>query len=135
MNQKIHKHLMLTATALAAVLSSPALAEQANGDSVGGDIIVTAQRYEQRLQDVPISISVYNQEQITNRNINTPADLATYTPSLTVNSRYGPEKSAFVIRGFTQEASTSPTVGVYFADVVAPRAQRSTTSGNGSIAG
>ncbi|MBW8752999.1 MAG: TonB-dependent receptor [Sphingomonadales bacterium] len=135
MNQNIRRQSMLAATALAAVLASPALAQQAPANNASGDIIVTARRYEERLQDVPISVTVYNQEQLANRNIVTPADLATYTPSLTVNGRYGPEKSSFVIRGFVQEPSTSPSVGVYFADVVAPRAQRSTTSGNGAVAG
>ena len=58
------------------------------------------------------------------------ADLATYTPSLSVNQRYGAEKSAFAIRGFNQDQTTAPTVGVYFADVVGVRSQGGTTSGN-----
>ena len=127
------KAAAMAATALGLALAAPALAQQGPAAGSGGDIIVTARRYEERLQDVPISVTVYNQEQLANRNIVTPADLATYTPSLTVNGRYGPEKSSFVIRGFVQEPSTSPSVGVYFADVVAPRAQRSTTSGNGAV--
>ncbi len=136
MNQNIRTSAVLATSALALACSSAAYAQQdAPENSATNDIIVTAQRIEQRLQDVPISITVFNQQQIDNRNIVSPSDLGTYTPSLTVNSRYGPDKASFVIRGFTQEASTSPSVGVYFADVVAPRAQRSTTSGNGVIAG
>jgi iron complex outermembrane receptor protein len=109
--------------------ANPALA-QATNDSGTGDIIVTAQRVEQRLQDVPISITVMNQDQLTKRNVAVAADLATYTPSLSVNQRYGPEKSNFNIRGFNQDATTAPTVGVYFAEVVGVRAQGGTTSGN-----
>jgi iron complex outermembrane receptor protein len=109
----------------------PARAEAAEP----GDIVVTARRSEERLQDVPISITVFNQEQLAQRNIVSPADLATYTPSLTINQRFGSEKSSFVIRGFTQEGGTSPSVGVYFADVVAPRAQGGTTGGNGALPG
>lgn len=115
--------------------SVPAIAQAPTDAISAGDIIVTARRSEERLQDVPISITVYSQEQISNRNVVTPADLATYTPSLTVNQRYGPEKSSFVIRGFTQESNTSPSVGTYFADVIAPRAQAGTNSGNGAGAG
>lgn len=129
------RHIILASTALIALTHTSAFAQAQSGEGDGSDIIVTARRYEERLQEVPISITVFNQQQIDNRNIVSPADLGTYTPSLTVNSRYGPDKASFVIRGFTQEASTSPSVGVYFADVVAPRAQRSTTSGNGVIAG
>lgn len=95
-----------------------------------GDIIVTARRTEERLQDVPISITVYNQAQLDDRNISTTADLAIYTPSLTVNQRYGAEKANFAIRGFNQDQYTSPTVGIYFADVVGVRAQGGTASAN-----
>ena len=132
MSISLKKFSLLAATSLGAAVTPPALAQDA---SATGDIVVTARRVEERLQDVPISITVYNQEQLANRNIVNPADLATYTPSLTVNQRYGPEKSSFVIRGFTQETNTSPSVGTYFADVVAPRAQAGTASGNGAGAG
>ena len=109
----------------------PAQSEQAAAtEETGNEIIVTARRKQELLQDVPISITVYNQEQLTQRNIAVATDLATYTPSLSVNQRYGPEKSSFSIRGFVQDQSTAPTVGVYFAEVVGVRAQGGTTSGN-----
>jgi iron complex outermembrane receptor protein len=111
------------------VAGVPALAQD------GGDIIVTARRAEERLQDVPISITVYNQEQLQKRNIAVASDLAVYTPSLAVNTRYGPEKASFAIRGFNQDAAAAPTVGVYFADVVGVRAQGGTASGNSVGAG
>ncbi len=98
-------------------------------------IIVTARRMEERLQDVPISITVFDQEAITKRNIVNPTDLAAYTPSLSTYQRYGPEKGYFLLRGFTQEIATAPSVGVYFAEVVAPRGGGGTTSGNGAAAG
>ncbi|WP_156840183.1 TonB-dependent receptor [Novosphingobium aquimarinum] len=94
------------------------------------DIIVTARRTEERLQDVPIAITVYNQKQLQQRNIAVASDLATYAPALTVDQRFGPEKAAFAIRGFVQEGPTAPTVGVYFADAVGVRAAGGTTSGN-----
>jgi iron complex outermembrane receptor protein len=134
MTAKTSRALVLAATGMVMVLTTPAYAQQA-GDASGGDIVVTARRIEERLQDVPISITVYNQQQISNRNIVNSADLATYTPSLTVNSRYGPDKAAFAIRGFSQDLNTVPTVAVYFADVVAPRLQSNIQSGNGAGVG
>ena len=86
-----------------------------------GSIIVTARRGEERLQDVPISISVFSQQQLDSRNIVNASDLATYTPSLQVNNNFGPANSAFSIRGFVQDIGTQPSVGVFFADVVSPR--------------
>ncbi|MDE8652238.1 TonB-dependent receptor [Novosphingobium album (ex Liu et al. 2023)] len=101
----------------------------------GGDIVVTARRTEERLQDVPISITVYSDKQISNKNIVSGADLATFTPSLSANSRYGSETATFAIRGFVQENFTSPSVATYFADVVGPRAQGGTSGGNGAGVG
>jgi iron complex outermembrane recepter protein len=85
------------------------------------EIVVTARRVEERLQDVPISITVFNQQQLENRNVVNASDLAAYTPSLSADTRFGSELSSFAIRGFTQEVRTAPSVAVYFADVVAPR--------------
>jgi iron complex outermembrane receptor protein len=76
---------------------TPALAQNASDT----DIIVTARRSEERLQDVPISITVLSQDTITKRNIVSTADLGAYVPSLSSNQQFGPEKSSFVIRGFT----------------------------------
>jgi len=120
---------LLVGAAFAATIPAAANAQSANVDG-SSDIIVTARRSEERLQDVPISITVYSQAQIADRNIATATDLASYTPSLSVNQRYGAEKASYAIRGFNQDAYTAPTVGIYFADVVGVRAQGGTASGN-----
>jgi len=92
-----------------------------------GAIIVTARRVEERLQDVPISISAFTQQQLQDRNISSVSDLATQTPSLQADNRFGGNNATFAIRGFRQDLRTSASVGVYFADVVAQR------GGNGGI--
>jgi iron complex outermembrane receptor protein len=125
--------LLMSVAGSGLAVAAPALAQESGASS--GDIIVTARRTEERLQDVPISITVYNQDQLEKRNVAVASDLATYTPSLSVNTRYGPEKATFAIRGFNQDAAAAPTVGVYFADVVGVRAQGGTASGNSVGAG
>lgn len=122
------KFALVATTALCS--ASPALAQSASDDTT--DIIVTARRSEERLQDVPISITVLSQNEITNRNISSAQELSTFVPSLSTNSNFGSEKSSFVIRGFVQEGKTAPSVAVYFADVVAARSNGGTTSGNGA---
>jgi iron complex outermembrane receptor protein len=129
------KGVALAATAVGLVLTTPAFAQDASVAGDAGDIVVTARRVEERLQDVPISITVFNQEQLAQRNIVNSTDLATYTPSLAVNQRYGADKASFSIRGFTQDPNTATTVAVYFADVVAPRLQSSIGGGNGAGVG
>lgn len=118
--------------AVSSILSSGVTGVQAQDSSAVAleEVVVTARRVEESIQDVPISMTVYTQKQISDLNVTVATDLATYTPSLSVNERYGPEKASFSIRGFNQDQSTAPTVGVYFADVVGVRAQGGTTSGN-----
>ncbi|NGY03950.1 TonB-dependent receptor [Solimonas terrae] len=114
--------------------SAPAPVPKAAEDKQPGiaEVIVTAQRREQSAQDVPVSVTVLDQQQLANANITNSADLATYTPSLQTNQRFGPDSASFAIRGFTQDLRTTASVGVYFADVVAPRGQSSQTSGDGA---
>jgi iron complex outermembrane receptor protein len=85
------------------------------------NIIVTARRIEERLQDVPISVSVVNQDRLTKANVDSAEDLIRVVPGLNVQSRYSSEQSSFSIRGFSQELRTSASVGTYFGEVVAPR--------------
>jgi iron complex outermembrane receptor protein len=105
---------------------------QAVAEDGAGDIIVTARRVEERLQDVPISITAFSQQQLADRNIVSAGDIAIYTPSLSTNSRFGAEKTSFAIRGFNQDTGAAPSVGVYFADAPAPRVVSSTAAGNGA---
>ena len=125
--------MLQAVSALAQGVSAPAGAAAANAGPASsgagaadtanvGEIIVTARRVQERLQDVPISITTFNQQQLTSRNITTAADLSTYTPSLETDNFFGSTKTQFSIRGFVQDLGTQPSVGVYFADVVAPRA-------------
>ena len=129
MNNVVCRALLGLISAVGVVESAHALGESSNSSaSVGGgddsgltEIIVTARRFEERLQDVPISITVFNQEQLASRNVINSQDLALYTPSLSANNNFGSQNASFAIRGFVQDIGTQPSVGVYFADVVAPR--------------
>jgi iron complex outermembrane recepter protein len=96
------------------------------------EIVVTAQRREESLQEVPISITVFSGKQIEKSNITNPVDLAAYTPSMSTNQRFGADNATFSIRGFTQELRTTASVATYMAEVVAPRGQSSQTSGDGA---
>jgi iron complex outermembrane receptor protein len=121
--------LFLLATTTFTV-AAPAMAQDQ------GDIVVTARRTEERLQDVPISITVFNQQQLSERNVVNAGDLATYTPSLSANSNFGTENTTFAIRGFAQDIGTLPSVGTYFAEVVTPRgASNGIAAGDGALPG
>jgi iron complex outermembrane receptor protein len=135
MKVSLHRGTLLAGTALGIGLAAPvqaapdpaaestAAATEATQTAAQDEesVIVNARRRAELLQDVPISISVFNQERLTDLNVVNAQDLATYTPSLATTTTYGPNNSTFAIRGFVQETGTGPSVGVYFADVVAPR--------------
>src|SRR6185312_10824671 len=89
------KYVLLASAA--SILAPISAARAADDQNTIGEVIVTARRVQERLQDVPISITVYNQDQLDKRNIFSAADLGTYTPSLSTNQRYGPDKATFAI--------------------------------------
>ena len=67
------KSAYLTGAALIQAISLPAYAQGTGSESPAASdadvIIVTARRQEERLQDVPISITVLDQEAVAKRNI------------------------------------------------------------------
>jgi iron complex outermembrane receptor protein len=126
-----HLRLVLLATASTQLmLTEQAFAQSAEpSSSVDSAIIVTARRVEERLQDVPISITVVTQEKLTRANITSAEDLTRVVPGLNVQSRFSAEQTSFSIRGFSQDLRTSAAVGTYFAEVVAPRGGGATLPG------
>lgn len=126
-----HTALMLS-TAVCGV-GSTLLAPAAHAAIASPDeVVVTARRTEEVIQEIPISMTVFNQEMLDERNVTNAADLVKYTPSLNVNQRFGSDQASFAIRGFTQEFRTTASVAVYFADVVAPRGGATITAGDGA---
>jgi iron complex outermembrane recepter protein len=136
MKSGIRTAALFISTALCAGLAAPAFAQTkpaaAVTDEDGNNIIVTARRTEEKLQDVPISITVLSEKALANNNITSAKDIATYTPGLTTNNRFGSDNTTWTIRGFAQEQRTTATVGTYFADVVAPRGSGATQGGDGA---
>lgn len=104
--------------------SQTASAEQANDPVDVGDIIVTAQRREERLQDVPLAVSVVTGSALANQQINDTNNLAKAVPSLTFQSGNNPIANSFRIRGvgtalFSQ--GVEPSVAVVVDGVVQAR--------------
>lgn len=80
-------HLSVSTLCLAAgtlLISSEAHAQVSDGESglAMGEIVVTAQRRSERLQDVPISISALTADQLAKTRVTTTQDLQFLAPSL-----------------------------------------------------
>lgn len=72
-----------------------------------GEIIVTAQKREQKLTDVPITITAYSGRTLDERGIQDLHDLSAYTPGFYLQNQ-SPNDPGIVMRGVTTD-STDPT--------------------------
>jgi iron complex outermembrane recepter protein len=124
---------LLSATALVMFFANPALAQttpaaeapQADDASTESEeIIVTASKREQTLQDTPISVAVASKQQIEQSQIRDLIDLQTLVPSLKVGQLQSSANTNFVIRGFgngANNAGIEPSVGVFIDGVYRSR--------------
>lgn len=83
-----------------------------------GDIVVTAQHREQRLQDVGIAISAVSGQQLKDMHVSMATDLVKVVPSLKMNA-YGSSQVVFNIRGVSQNDygdQQEPPIAVYQDD-------------------
>lgn len=114
----------------AATSSSPSDAPvQEQKDPLAGDdqeILVTARRTTERLQDVPIAVTSLSGTQLQQRGVTTLTDLNAVTPNMTVKAgNTDPGAAVFVMRGQTQSnvsMTIDTAVGVYQDNVANPRA-------------
>lgn len=84
------------------------------------DIVVTAQKREQNLQDVPVAVTAITADTLINRNVSTISDLPRLAPSLTVTTGALPTNNSINLRGIgTVAFSTAiePSVAVIVDDV------------------
>ena len=113
---KVVQNVMLTSASLLALSSTawgqtPAAAD--SQPSVGGleEIIVTARRREERLQDVPSTVNVVTGESIEKLNLRDFQDIQTVVPGLTLGGTSAATATASV-RGITFNQVTSGNNGV-----------------------
>ena len=103
------RHFQFVGTSLLALLASnaafaqsaaPQSATSNSAEASSDDIIVTATKREQTLQDVPISVSVTSQATIEKAQIRDLIDLQSIVPSLKISQFQSAGQVNFYIRGF-----------------------------------
>lgn len=100
--------------------------ELGSGASAGGasaaapagpsDIIVTAQKRAERLQDTPVPVTALDPRSLAERNLTRLQDYASEVPGLGLNPQ-GNGKTNIVIRGISTGVFSNPTVAVTIDDV------------------
>ena len=107
--------LRISASALSLV-SASAFAQEAAEETVDtNEIIVTAQKRAENLQDVPIAVSAFSQDSLEERGLNGGADLQIAIPNVTFGAT-GFGRYNFQIRGIgaqIQGASADTGVGIH----------------------
>ena len=97
--------------------------EQARGPGVG-EIVVTATRRDESLQEVPLTIQAFTGDTLSKLNVTTFNDLLKYTPNVTFSNN-GPGQGAIFMRGLSagfagQQGSATiggfPNVALYLDD-------------------
>ena len=121
--QSATRRSLLTCTALAtvALLPGQALAQDATENIGLEEIIVTAQKREQSVQDVPIAVTAVSEESLKANRIFTVNDLSSIAPGVTVRpSAGGVSVPSFTIRGqnsFGVVAGSDKQVSIYLDGV------------------
>ena len=93
------------------------------------DIVVTAQRREQRLQEAPVAVTALSAGALTQLNVGDTRDLMAVVPSLQVSTQSGGDSggsATFFLRGMGQQRSgngSEPAVGIYVDDFYYPSLQ------------
>jgi iron complex outermembrane receptor protein len=113
----------LIGVAVAGILASNLATTVARADDVQlTEIVVTAQRRSENIQDVPAAITVFTPQQLAEFRIEQTGDLAAYTPGLYVStSQFG--DPVFSLRGVgmnNANTNQNPSVTEYINEVALP---------------
>lgn len=119
-----HHFAILTAASLFALASAPVhAAESAPADTVADadndEIIVTAQRREQNVQNVPIAIQAFSGAALAKIGISSTEELARRIPGATIFDTRGAGQPAWVIRGVGLadfNSNNTPTAAIHYDD-------------------
>jgi iron complex outermembrane receptor protein len=80
------------------------------------EVIVTATKRAQGLQDIPVTVNAFSAETIQEAGINDASDLAIMTPALTINVNTSPFNARMTIRGVgtaQTDPALEPSVGLF----------------------
>jgi outer membrane receptor protein involved in Fe transport len=104
---KTHRPLVILS-----LLATTQTVAQTADDATLAEVVVTAQRREERLQDVPAAISALSGESLSRQHLLGNADLAAQVPSLSFTVQ-GPGESTLAIRGLGTAYGLAPAVSYY----------------------
>ncbi len=131
--------LLLCSAAVAALLAAPAAAQSTGSTDTSptateqpasaqpeaalpGDIIVTAQRRAERVQDIPLSVTAVSGEALTNAQVTTAERLEQLVPGIRMG-RSGSDLRPAIRGTYTENVGVNgdPRIGIYIDDIYQSR--------------
>lgn len=120
---KVYKQAVV-ATLMASsamAIAMPAMAQDAADAADSDEIVVTAQKREQNLQDVPVAITAIGNEKLDQLQVNEFQDVVKFLPSVTIQQG-GPGFAQVYFRGVSSgenanHSASLPTVGTYLDEM------------------
>ncbi|MEO9599463.1 TonB-dependent receptor [Parasphingorhabdus sp.] len=124
------KSLLASAALASLTVSFPVFAQSANEDEVTdggglGIIVVTAQRREESVQTIPISISAFDEEELLRRGVSNALEVAQFVPNLVgLNNTGLGSANSYYLRGVGNSETIptfDPPIGTYVDDIYLSR--------------
>jgi iron complex outermembrane receptor protein len=119
MKIKASRHLLsivISGIAITLGMGVQAQAQEAESELTLEEVLVTAQRRSESLQDVPIAVTAFGSDFVEARNWLRPADVAQQVPNMQISSPFGDVQPLFAIRGVSMisyNPSQASPIGVY----------------------
>ena len=111
----------VSTTAMAQDAAVDAQSQAVEDEGGLNDIVVTATKRSENLQDVPVAVSAISAETLANQGVFETSDLSNSMPNLQVSSPYGDTQPNFSVRGVgvgTEfNANAASPIGVYVDEV------------------
>ena len=119
----MNRYALPSRSLLPAIVLSLGCSAAAQAQEEIEEVVVTAQKREQRLIDVPVAVSAFSKDFLKDYRVDSVDDLVRYTPGLT-GYNYGVSNPIMVIRGLSGNdfgSGADATFGVYVNDVFTGR--------------
>lgn len=111
-----HYRRVMTATVLLLGIAQPYKSSAQDTAGVLEEIVVTAQRREQLISEVPLSIQAFTDNMLESTHIRDLSELMTFVPGASEGVSVSLGQRIYQMRGITTNNQSDPTIGYYIDD-------------------
>ncbi len=127
MKNSLGKKSLLAAAIAAAATGNPVYAKEVGSSVVLEEVVVTARKRAENLQDVPMAVSAFSGNQLQNMQVDNITEIERLTPNVTLTETSGLQGGSIAIfmRGIGNDPGLPQGVGLYIDDVYLNRSSGS----------